>query len=203
MTETQQLIGQLHSLSYLGIFGVSILSNVVVPVPEEIVLLALGYLAAGPSINGFILLPIVFFGLLISDMVMFFLSSNNNKLVTFFYNKFFAKRLESKKEWLEKHINKVIFFSRFMVQLRFLGPFLAGQNKIGWKRFLTFDVAALLIYVPLYLFIGFYFRSRVEFIADQVHTLRNIIIMVVVIGLLISLYKYIRKIILGEHKNDK
>jgi len=202
MTETEVLISQISPLSYLGVWLVSILSNVFIPVPEEIVIIVLGYLAGGPKFDFVILLPIVFSGLLISDCAMYFFSRRGNKLVSTFYDKVFASRLESKREWINKNIQKVVFFSRFLVQLRFLGPFFAGQTGMSFRKFIFLDSAALLVYVPLYLFIGYYFRSRIEFIASGVGIVRNIIILVVVLATLISFLRFLKKFLL-KTKDDK
>lgn len=193
MNETQTLIASLGGLSYLGIFGISLLANVVIPVPEEVVLLALGYIARAGDIDIFILIPVVIGGLLVSDIVMYLLSNKQNRLVTYFYQKFFANRLASRYEWIEANIEKVIFYSRFMIQLRFLGPFLAGQHKVPFKKFLTYELAALVLYVPLVLWTGWYFRSRVERIIGGVGMVRNIILIVVAIIVLTSLLAWIRK----------
>ncbi len=196
MSATQQLISELGALSYLGIFGVSLLANMVIPVPEEVVLLALGYLAGIGVVNGLVLVPIVIMGLLISDSVIYYLSKKGNKLINGIYNKFFSRRLESKREWLSLHIEKVIFFSRFLIQLRFLGPFLAGQEKVSWKKFLKYELAALVLYVPLLIWIGFYFRNRVEFIISGVNAIKNAVLIFIGVLLLISLSKFARRFML-------
>lgn len=201
MNGTEVLIDQLGPLSYIGIWGVSVLSNVLIPVPEEAVLLVLGYLAGGPRFDIFILFPVVLSGLLLSDIVMYFFSLRGNKLVSAFYDRVFASRLESRKEWIDKHMNKVIFFSRFLVQLRFLGPFFAGQSGMSLRKFLTLDFLALAIYTPLYLFIGFYFRSRIEFITSGIGAVRNIIILVFLSVFLFSLLRFIKKFLLKTRPN--
>lgn len=192
MTGVQELIKEIGLLSYLGIWVVSLLSNVIIPVPEEAVLLVLGYLAGGPKFDGVILLPVVLSGLLVSDIAMYFFSRRGNRLVSGFYDKIFAARLESKKDWINKHISKVVFFSRFLVQLRFLGPFFAGQTRMSFRKFLFLDLLALLIYTPFYLIIGFYFRSRINFIAEGIGIVRNIIIVIILIILMFSFLRYIR-----------
>ncbi len=203
MSVTQELISQLGALSYLGIFGVSLLANMVIPVPEEVVLLALGYLAGIGVVNAFILIPIVILGLLISDNVIYYLSKKGNKLINGVYNKFFSRRLESKREWLNLHIEKVIFFSRFLVQLRFLGPFLAGQEKVSWRKFLTYELAALVLYVPFLIWVGFYFRNRVEFIISGVNAIKNAVLIFIGVLLLISLSKVARRFLFDRPSSKK
>lgn len=190
---TEDLIKELGALSYLGIFGVSLISNIFIPVPEEAVVLILGYLAGGTNFDLMILFPVVLLGLLISDIAIYLFSRRGNKLVSMFYDKVFANQLESKKEWITKHLGKVIFISRFLVQFRFLGPFFAGQNKISFMRFVLIDLCALLIYVPVYLGLGLYFRSRIEQIIGGIGVARNIIITVLVIAVIFSLMRVFKK----------
>ena len=202
MTESQSIITELGALSYVGIWFASLLSNVVIPVPEEIVLLAFGYLAGTGHINFFILLPIVISGLLVSDIIMYTLAKKGSRFITWLYTKFFSKRLAAKNDaWYDTHITKIIFFSRFLIQLRFVGPFIAGQKKIPLKTFVTYDLAALLIYTPLYILLGLFFHSRVKAIVDNVGVARNIIL--VVVGLLIAfgLFKYMYRVLFTEKKS--
>lgn len=188
--ETQAIINQLGEFSYWGIFGVSFLANVVIPVPEEIVLLALGYLSGSGHASIHFIIPIIIAGLLASDIVMYLLARGGNKFVGALYEKFFAHRLESKQAWMETHIEKVIFYSRFMVQLRFIGPFMAGHLKVPFRKFITYELAALVIYVPLFLWIGYYFQSRIVRVIEGVDLIRNIILIGVGIIAVISLLRY-------------
>jgi membrane-associated protein len=198
MPETAEIINQIGALSYLGVFGLAIISNVIVPIPEEGVLLILGYLASGKHLNIFLVLPITFAGLFISDIVMYWLSRGGNKIVNGVYNRLFAKRLEARKEWLEKHLSKVIFVSRFIIQLRFLGPFLAGQMKVPFAKFLYINFFALILYTPLYLFLGWYFREKIDSILGGVNVVRNVIVIIFISLVFISLLKLIYNSFLGK-----
>lgn len=198
MSETSLLIQHLETLSYVGIFIVAIIANVIIPVPEEVILLALGYIAGTGTLNGFIIIPVVILGSVLSDVAMYKLSKSGNRFVMYFYKKFFSRKLEEKRAWLEEHVYKVIFFSRFLVQLRFLGPFFAGQVKVPLREFLRYDIFALIIYVPLYVGVGWYFRNRIEFIVSGVNIVRNVILMVAGAVILISLSKFVRRFLFGK-----
>jgi membrane-associated protein len=190
---TETLIAELGSLSYFGIFLISILANVFVPFPEEVVLLGLGYLSGTGNANILILIPIVITGSLISDVGMYYLSRGGNKWVNMFYQKVFANKLGDKLTWMNANINKVIFFSRFMVQLRFLGPFMAGQIKMPFKKFLAIDLLALLIYVPLFLGLGKYFHRRIESIIDGVNVVRNSILIALGFIIIFAIFKILKR----------
>lgn len=199
MTETQVLIHNIGAFSYIGVFIVSILANVVVPFPEEIVLLAMGYVIGTGKINGFIAFPIIMTGLVLSDTVMYWFARRGARVLNAFYDRFFAKTLASRQEWINANPGKVIFYTRFMMQFRFLGPFLAGKTKMPYKKFLSYELSALFIYVPFLLIVGDYFQDRFELIVDGIGTVRNIILILIGILVLIALSKFIRDITFGDY----
>jgi membrane protein DedA with SNARE-associated domain len=183
MTESGEILRQIAALSYAGIFGTAFLANVVVPVPEEIVILAIGYVAGTGTINFWITLLLVIAGMLLSDLIMFSLSLHGNKIVRTVYDKFFAKIVPMNEEFVNRHINKIIFVSRFLINLRFIGPFLAGQAKVSYKKFLLIDGIAIIIYATGLLWAGHYFQSRIESVFSGIGIVKNIIL--VVIGLVV------------------
>jgi membrane protein DedA with SNARE-associated domain len=199
LSQSAEIIRHVSALSYAGIFGLSLLANVVIPVPEEISLLAIGYVIGTGKIDPFITTAIVIAGLLVSDFIVFILARQGNKILTFIYNKFFSRTLARDPEFVKKHIEKFIFFSRFLVQLRFLGPFLAGKEKTSLRTFFTYELAALFIYVPGLLLLGDYFRDRFEAIVGGLGAFRNIILIIVGIFLLISFMSLIRQFFLGTY----
>lgn len=201
-TETTAIIQELGALSYLGIFGVSFLANVVVPIPEEAVLVIFGYLAHGNHLNPLILVPLIMIGLLTSDIIIYTLARRGSKVVTLFYKKVFASKLDSRMAWIETHMNKVIFFSRFLMQLRFLGPFLAGQRGVPFKRFFLYDFLAILVYVPLFVWIGWYFRTRIDLILNGVNAVKHVVLIILILLVSLSILKVIKRKIFGR-KVDK
>lgn len=182
----EEAIKQLGTLSYGGIWIVSFLANIVIPIPEEIILLALGYLSGTGSINGYLVMPIVFSALIINDIILYSLSKRGSKFTNFLYKTFFAKRLEKKgNHWLEMNLGNIVFLSRFLIQLRFIGPFLAGTRGMPIKKFILYDAAALLIYTPLFIGLGWYFHTRVMSIIKDVGVIKNIVLLVA--GLIVTL----------------
>ena len=199
MNGGEEILKTVATLSYIGIFGISFLANIVVPVPEEVVVLAIGYVAGTGTINFWITLPVVIAGALLSDAIMFLLSRRNNPIVRGFYDKFFSKIFPIRQEFLEHHIEKVIFFSRFLVQLRFLGPFLAGQARVTWKKFLTYDIPALIIYVSILMWAGHYFENRLDRIFDGIDEVKNIIILIFGIIILWFVGVFLKNFFLGHY----
>lgn len=198
MDSTTEIINRVGALSYAGIFGISFLANIFVPVPEEIVILAIGYVAGTGRINFWITLPIVIVGALISDLMMFELARRGNKLVQGIYDKFFRLVVPLKREFVAEHITKVIFVARFLVNLRFLGPFLAGQEQVSHKRFIAVDTAALVVYVSFLMWAGHYFQNRIESVFAGAGAIKNIILVLIGVIIIWSIGQMVKKLFVRD-----
>lgn len=193
MESTQEIIKQVSALSYLGLFGIGAAANVLVPVPEEIVLLAIGYAVGAGAFNFWITLLVVFLGALLSDLVMFTLSRTRNKYIVLVYDKFFSKIVPMRESFVQVHIRKIVFVSRFLVNLRFIGPFLAGRTRMPYTTFIAWNSLALGIYTGLMLWAGHYFANRIESIFSGVNAFKNFILILIGFVVLWSIGQIIKK----------
>lgn len=194
MEEASFIFAIADTWSYLGIFVLALIANSFPAIPEEVFILALGYLGATPAFNMYYIGIIAFLGLFISDCVIFYLARTGAKFYTKVISRLFGSSAEkvTQSSFAKRHIKKIIFLSRFVFQLRFIGPFLAGHYQVPWKTFLKYDIPALLLYVPLMLFIGSYFRDRVERIISGTGVIKNYILIFAAIILFIILVRSIR-----------
>lgn len=180
-------------LTYGGIFVLALLSNLFVPVPEEIVLLAMGYLTgigifAYPIVMGLFIL-----GMLVSDYLLYSLSKKGSKFTARLQRRLEKRGILKNKEYVAKNINKIIFFSRFLVYLRFIGPVLSGAVGVDRKRFLRFDFLALVVYVNLFLGLGNYFHKQISIISEGVAKFKNYLLIVLAVFVSIFILRYIQK----------
>lgn len=185
-----------YQWSYLGIFGIAFIANAFPGIPEEVFILALGYLGSTPSFNMFFVGVVALVGMFLSDCIIFGISRGGARFYQKIAEKLFGKDDVEKmthSSVAKKHINKIIFFSRFVVQVRFLGPFLAGLYRVSWKRFLFYDTLALLVYVPVALFLGSYFQGRMEKILSGSAIVGNYVLILVVVIAVFIVVRAIRK----------
>ncbi len=185
-----------YQWSYLGIFGIALIANAFPGIPEEVFILALGYIGSTSSFNMELIGVVASIGMFISDCIIFGLSRGGARMYHAIADKLFGKEDVEKmthSSIAKKHIHKIIFFSRFVVQVRFLGPFLAGLYKVSWRKFLFFDTLALLIYVPVALFLGSYFQGRMEQILSGSSIVGNYMLILVVVIAIFIIVRAIRK----------
>jgi membrane protein DedA with SNARE-associated domain len=185
-----EAINTLGHISYWGIFGLSLLANLFIPVPEEVFLLALGYLSGGdtPTLNPWLTGAIVIPGLLISDIFLFTLARKGSRYVRILEKKISNFKFTRDHDFVERHIVKIIFVSRFVIQFRFIGPVLAGTTRTSYRRFILWDMIALCVYVPLVILIGNYFHARIARVLEGVALAKNYILLG--LGLLVVIWGF-------------
>lgn len=193
MQETNIIIESIGALTYGGLFLLALMSNMIIPIPEEIMLLISGYLTGVGTFNYFLTAGIFILGMFISDIVLFYLSRRGNKYILKLQEKIKSKNILKSEDYIKQNIKKIIFFSRFLVYIRFIGPVLSGSVKTRWSTFLFYDFIALLIYVPLVLFIGNYFHKNISAVIQGVSSGKNIILIILGLVILFFLAKMINK----------
>jgi len=193
MQETNMIIESIGTLPYGGMFLLALMANMLVPIPEEFLLLISGYLTGTGNFNYFITAAIFIVGMYISDIVLFYFSRRGNKYITKLKERVKNKNFLRDENFIKTHIKKIIFISRFLVYIRFIGPVISGSIKTKWSVFLFYDLIALLVYVPLVLLIGNYFHEHISAIIHGVAKGKNYILLVIISVLLIILARYINK----------
>ena len=191
MTSTQFFINYLENFSYLSIFILSALVGYLIPIPEEILLLLVGYIAGSGFYNLYLAAFFSIFGVIFSDNVIFWLSTRNSVgLIKKLKQRFDRDKIKKYRRLMKKHIGKTIFVLKFIVGLRFLSPLLAGSMNVKWKIFQFYDLLAVAIYVPLIIFIGFHFHNQLEFLVTGVQVARHLIFLLILIlaGILVTIF---------------
>ncbi len=190
---------QVENLSYLGTFVIMVLSGHLIPVPEEILLLLIGYASGIGFSNVYIAFTVASLGVIVGDGALFFLSRTGSKYIERLKNKISRNKLKRYENLMKAHAGKTIFLSRFIVTVRFFSPILAGSLGIKWRTFALADFPAVIIYVGVFIFLGYHFNSDIASLITEVKFARHIIfiLLVVVIGLLFSYWagkKFLEKI---------
>jgi membrane protein DedA with SNARE-associated domain len=84
-----------------------------------------------------------------------------------------------------RHGGKVVFFGRFVSLLRTWAAFLAGANRMHWRRFLAFNAAGGVIWASIFAVGGYYLGDRISKIEGPVGFGLLTLVVAVIIGALI------------------
>jgi membrane protein DedA with SNARE-associated domain len=193
-------IHQLGAFSYLGVFVIGLLANMIIPVPEEVTLVTLGYLSATGVFHVVLIIPLLISGLLLSDLLMYFLSRKGSSITQKFYYRFFESQFSFLQNLDEKQLEKIIIFSRFFAFFRFLAPFLGGMYALSLRRFIQLEIMSITLYTTLYVGIGYYLRNQVEKIISGVNIVEHVIVAFVLLGALSLLFVWLRNYFMQNTK---
>jgi membrane-associated protein len=149
----------IQHFSYLGIFLAAFFSGYIIPVPEEVLLLTIGYTASTNYIGIWPVIILVIIAFILSDYVVFKLTISNSKYVDRFIQEVLnIKFLNKHRAWFEKNIGIAIFVFRCIPLMRFVGPVFSGYLKVKQKTFLIFNSLANIICAPVIILVGYFSR---------------------------------------------
>jgi membrane protein DedA with SNARE-associated domain len=86
-----------------------------------------------------------------------------------------------------KHGAKVVFFGRFIAVLRIFAAFLAGVNRMHWRRFLIFNAAGGIIWSTIYGIVAYLLGKQLLQLSGRVDLALAIVGVAVIIVVIVFL----------------
>ncbi len=141
---TDLVSAYIQHFTYLGLLVVLILCGMGLPIPEDVALLAGGFLVHRGVIQYPITLLVALVGVVAGDNLLFFLGRRfGTGLVK--YLGIGRPRSQRQIEWLksfmERHGHRAILYARFVAGLRALVYLTAGSFGVNPLRFFLYDLA--------------------------------------------------------------
>ncbi len=172
----------LSTWGYLGVFICVFIGNLGIPVPEETVLLAAGFLAGRGDLS---LQPLYLVGIgsaVTGDCCGFlFGRTGGQRLFERLAQRFtFVRvRYERLQAFFKTHGSKAVFMARFVAGARFLAGPMAGAAGMSFLSFLGWNVSGAFIWCSLIITIGYLVGDELEWAAHVVHTASHWVALVV------------------------
>ncbi len=196
MSFTDQLLAALLVHGVPLLFAVIAIAAVGVPFPVSLTLVAAGSFAKQGEMS---LLPVILAGSLaaiLGDQIGYGLSRwGGRRLIVRISRRIGGESKIKEAEALSKKWGGPgIFFSRWLVTQ--LGPWLNVTSGIAgypWRRFIFWDVLGEVLWVVLYVMLGYIFSDRVQYISEILGNLAwAILALIVAIILGWKLFRYFR-----------
>lgn len=169
------------------VFCVTFLSCLALPVPSSILMLASGGFAATGDLSLAAVLAAAFLGAVIGDNSGYWIArASGDRMDRWLENHPKRAALRRKSEaFMEKWGGSSVFFSCWLVAP--LGPYVnyvSGLTRFTWVRFALWGVAGEIVWVSLYVGLGYAFADNVTSIASIIGNASGLISAIVVaIGL--------------------
>jgi membrane protein DedA with SNARE-associated domain len=168
-------------LSYVIVFGILVACGLGFPLPEDIPLVASGYLVWDGTMSWGLALLVTLTGVGIGDSILFFIGRRlgmrilepapNRRVL------FPPHRVRRTRAYFRKYGEKIVFFARFVAGFRAVAFFMSGAMRMPYSRFILLDMLAALISVPIWLGLGYasghYFGSEISEILLKLKSVKN------------------------------
>jgi membrane-associated protein len=191
------IIENISGAAYYALPIMALGANLLPGLPEEIFVIAVGYVSALGAFPFWLSFLLVLPALVLSDTMLFLLSRSGNKVVHKLAHKIFGDLATSHLDLVARRQIPLLVISRFVFQARFLGPFLCGVTRMNIKKFLFVDIIAVSVYVWTMFAIGLFIRQRFADVNDGAGLVIDILSVVALGVLLIFIVAIFKKRFVG------
>lgn len=175
----------IEHFTYAGLFVVLMLCGLGMPIPEDVALLAGGYLAHRGITRYPITLGVSLLGVVAGDNSLFFLGRHfGSGLVRYFSigrpgRRSQIARIEG---FMQRHGHRAIFYARFLAGLRALVYLSAGSFGVRPGVFLFYDLLGAVISVPIVVTLGYIFGKQLEMMVRYIGGFERLIVVVAILS---------------------
>lgn len=178
----------IEHFTYVGLFVVLMLCGLGLPIPEDVALLAGGYLVHRGITRYPITLAVSLLGVVVGDNSLYFMGRRfGSGLVRYFSlgrpgAQHQIARIEA---FMQRHGHRAIFYARFLAGLRALVYLSAGSFGVKPSVFLFYDLLGALISVPIVVTLGYVFGQQIEWVVSYIGGFERLIVVVALLSVAI------------------
>lgn len=183
---------------YLGVAVVFLACGLGLPLPEEIVLVAAGYISyQSEHVALSTMMVACAIAILAGDVIPFALGRTlGPRLLRLRPMRLVVtpQRLARFDRWFRRRGDLVIFISRFVAGIRVVAFFTAGTMRVSWTRFILLDVAGIAIIVPPLVYVGNHFADTIDRAIGHVQRVeRGIVFATVAAGVVLGIWFWLKR----------
>lgn len=181
--------------AYLWLFTILLLCGFGLPIPEDISLIAAGYVSwrakqgLSPVINVHMAFLVCFTAVLAGDTIAFFFGRRYGRrvLASNLARRYFTPRRQLRvRAYFRKFGSKVILVGRFTPGLRFTIFFTAGTLHVRPSIFFIYDFVAAAFSVPVLVYVAYFFGGQIDKVITYArHTEHGILIAILIVATIV------------------
>lgn len=191
-----QLLAWLSLYGVPALFIILVVTSAGIPFPDTLLLLAVGSFVAQGEMKLWPVLVVGSAGAIIGDQIGYCLGRwGGRRLVRRVTDRFGgAEKIKQAEGFSKRWGGAGVFFSRWLVGP--LGPWInisSGITAYPWPRFIFWDVLGEVLWIVLYVMLGYVFSDRVQDLAELLGNLTWVIVGVIAATILgWKLFQYFR-----------
>lgn len=174
----------IEHFTYAGLFVILMLCGLGLPMPEDVALLAGGFLVHKGITRYPITLIVSLLGVIAGDNSLYFIGRGvGSNLLSYFGLKQpgSGNQVERMEAFMHRHGHRAIFYARFFAGFRALIYLSAGSLGVPPSRFFLYDLAGAAISVPVVVTIGYVFGEQLEQVIRYIGGFEKVIWIVVIL----------------------
>jgi len=182
----------IYPLSFFVLF----LCGLGTPLPEDFVLLTIGYFIHTGDLQIIPSLIVAYSGVLTGDSTLYFIGRTwgTSLLKVKVFNKIFPqKKIDVIKEYFESYGSITVFVARYIAGVRSVTAVTAGIVKFSYVKYITVDSIGAVIFVPLLIYLGYFFGENIDLIARKVKEFELYIGIIGILVILSLIYYSVKK----------
>ncbi|MGH7948225.1 MAG: DedA family protein [Candidatus Binataceae bacterium] len=172
---------------YFGIFLFIFLGNMGIPLPEEAVMLAAGFLAGHGILDIRVVYLVAIGSAIVGDGFGYVLGrTGGQRVLERLANRFdFARRrYERLQGFFAIHGPKAVFMARFITGARFMAGPMAGAAGMNFWRFFGWNILGAIAWCSMVVTIGYVLGDELYRVLQSAHVTSRVISVVVIVALI-------------------
>ncbi len=185
------LVGLLAAYGYLAVFLFIAIESMGIPFPGETMLITAAIYAGHTNrLNIILVIAAAAAGAIVGDNIGYGIGHWGGYRLVRRYGRFIRLhegRLKLGQYLFRKHGGKVVFFGRFVSVLRAYAAFLAGTNRMPWRRFLVFNAAGGILWAALFGTGAYLLGQQISRLSQTAAIVLGILALIVVVAFFVFL----------------
>jgi membrane protein DedA with SNARE-associated domain len=189
------LLAWISHYGYFGIFSLLMLGIVGLPVPDETLLAAVGFLIAKGNLNIIPAISSAFFGSICGISISYLIGRTGGFYLIKKYGYWFRlseEKLNRTQHWFHRAGKWSLILGYFLPGIRHLTALVAGASKLEFPSFALFAYLGGFIWTLSFISLGYFFTEKWHTISE--HIQRNLLMITGIILIIAIAYFLIQKL---------
>jgi membrane protein DedA with SNARE-associated domain len=172
ITDPASVAAWLSTWGYLGIFIAVFIGNLGIPVPEETVMLAAGFLAGRAVLHLRYVYVVVILSAVTGDCCGYLIGRTGGQRLLLRLARrfeFLQTRYDRVQNFFQTHGSKAVFMARFITGARFMAGPMAGAFGMPFFQFLGWNVLGAIVWCSLVVTVGYLVGDELYRVSSTVH----------------------------------
>ncbi|MBV9661701.1 MAG: DedA family protein [Acidimicrobiales bacterium] len=188
----------LTTYGYAAVFVFVGIESLGIPLPGETMLITAGAYAGSThklSVWGIVAASIA--GAIIGDNIGFWIGDKGGYRLLHRYGRYIRfdePKMKIGRYIFDRHGPKVVFFGRFVSVLRTYAAFLAGTNRMSWRKFLIFNAAGGVIWSAIYGFVAYGAGHTLHRLSGTINLVLGIVAVIAIATAFVVMRRHIKKL---------